>query len=134
MSQTTDLFEETEDRMSEGQLEYFGEPIDQFPKPNVLTEEDHRGMVDHFADPDDAQVRATQTETSTTIRLQPDLWVPPQKITIQRAAGEEPPSGSGGGGGGGGGGGDGGGGGSRGNPPAAGGPPPGHIGGGGGEN
>ena len=27
--------------MSEGQLEYFREPIDQFPTPNVLTDEDH---------------------------------------------------------------------------------------------
>ena len=74
MSQTTDSFEETEDRMSEGQLKYFGEPIDPFPEPNVLTNEDPGRMVDHFADPEDAQVRATQTETTMTIRLQPDLW------------------------------------------------------------
>ena len=42
--------------MSEGQLEYLGEPIDPFPEPNVLTNEDQGGMVDHFADPEDAQV------------------------------------------------------------------------------
>ena len=137
MSQTMDSFEETEDRMSEGQLEYFGEPIDQFPTPNVLTNEDQQEMVDRFSDPEDAQVRATQTETTTTIRLQPDLWANPQTSTIQRAAGENPPSGSGGGGGGGGGGGEGsGGGGSRGggNPPATGGPPPGPGGGTGGDH
>ena len=56
MSQTTDSFEETEDRMSEGQLEYFGEPIDPFPEPNVLTNEDQERMIDHFADPEDAHV------------------------------------------------------------------------------
>ena len=105
MSQTTDSFKETEDRMSEEQLEYFGEPINQFPKPNVLTDEENREMIDHFANPEDAHVRATQTETTTTIRLQPDLWATPQKTTIQRAAGEDPPQGSGGGSGGGGGGG-----------------------------
>ena len=130
MSQTTDSFEETEDRMSEGQLEYFGEPIDPFPEPNVLTNEDQGKMVDHFADPEDARVRATQTENTTTIRLQPDLWASPS--AIQRAAGEGPPQGSGGGGGGGDGGrgGGGGGNGGGGNPPAAG-PPPGtgHTGG-----
>ena len=133
MSQATDSFEET---MSEGQLEYFGEPITQFPEPNVLTDEDHREMVDHFADPEDAHMRATQMETTTTIRLQPNLWATPQTSTIQRAARENPPSGNsrGGGGGGGGGGGEGNGGRGGGNPPAAGGPPPGHGGGGGGEN
>ena len=142
MSQTMDSFEETEERMSKGQLEYFGEPIDQFPTPDVLTNEDHREMLTHFANPDDAQVRATQTETTMTIRIQPDLWGNPQASTIQRAAGENPPpdnsrgGGSGGGGGGGGGGGDGGGGGGGGggNPPAAGGPPPGLGGGAGGDH
>ena len=139
MSQTRDSFEETEDRMSEGQLEYFGEPIDQFPMPNVLTDKDHREMVDHFAEPEDAQIRATQTETTTTIRLQPDLWANLQTSTIQRTARENPPpdnggSGSGGGGNGGGGGGGGNGGGSGGgggNPPTVGGPP---LGLGGGDN
>src|ERR1700761_5167654 len=92
MSQTTDSFEETEDRMSEEQLEYFGELIDQFPELTILTEEDHRSMVDHFANPNNAQVRATQTKTGTTIRLQPNLWASPQKTTIQCAAGEGPPT------------------------------------------
>ena len=100
MSQTTDSFEDTEERMSEGQLEYFGEPINQLPKPDVLTEEDHRGMVDHLADPQDAHVRAMQTTTTTTIRLQPDLWAAPHEASIQRAAGENPPQGGSGGGGG----------------------------------
>ena len=139
MSHTTDSFEETEDRMSEEQLEYFGEPINPFPEPNVLTDEDQGRMVDHFTDPEEAQVRATQTETTTTIRLQPDLWATPQTSTIQCAAGENPPRDGGGGGSGEGsgrGGGGGGGGGGRNPPPAAGGPPPGagHVGGGGGEN
>ena len=135
MSQTTDSFEETEDRMSKGQLEYFGEPIDQFPVPDVLTNEGHRETLTHFANPDEAQVRATQTETTTTIRLQPDLWAASRTSNIQRAARENPLQGRGGGDGGSGGG-DGGGGGGGGNPPAAGGPPPGagHVGGGGGEN
>ena len=152
MLQTTDSFEETENRMSEGQLEYFGEPINQFPEPDVLTNEDHREMVDHFANPEEARVRAT--ETTTTICLQPNLWANVQPSTIQRAAGENPPQdnrgggrggnggggrghdggGSGGGGGGHDGGGGGGGSGGGGNPPATGGPPPGHPGGGGGEN
>ena len=56
MSQTMDSFKETEDRMSEGQLEYFGEPINQFPEPNVLTDKDNREMLAHFANPDNAQV------------------------------------------------------------------------------
>ena len=56
MSQATDSFEETEDRMSEGQLKYFGEPIDQFPVPDVLTSEDHREMLTHSANPNDAQI------------------------------------------------------------------------------
>ena len=56
MSQAMDLFGETEDRMSDGQLEYFGEPIDQFPTPSVLMEEDHRDVVDHFANPDNAHI------------------------------------------------------------------------------
>ena len=133
MSQTTDLFEETEDRMSEGQLEYFGEPIDPFPEPNVLMNEDQGRMVDHFANPENAQVQATQMETTTTIRLQPDLWAIPQTSTIQRAAGENPPQGGGGSGGDGGGGGGGGGDGGGNPPPATGGPPPG-AGHGGGEN
>ena len=45
MSQTTDSFEETEDRMSEGQLKYFGEPINQFPEPNVLMDKGNREML-----------------------------------------------------------------------------------------
>ena len=141
MSQTTDSFEDTEDRMSDGALEYFGEPIDQFPTPNVLINEDRRETVDHFADPEDTQMRATQTKTTTTIRLQPDLWADLQTSTIQHAAGENPPprnQGSGGGGGGRGGNGGGNGGGSGGggeggggNPPVIEGPP---LGLGGGEN
>ena len=133
MSQTTDSFE---DRMSDEPLEYFGEPLDRFPTPNVLTSEDNRAMdmPPQFEEPEDAQVRATQTETTTTIRLQPDLWRDPQEANIQRAAGENPaPQGGGGGGGGGGGSGGGGGGndgggggGGGGNPPP---PPGGHAGG-----
>ena len=88
MSQATDLFEDTEDRMSEGQLEYFGEPIDQFPVPDVLTNNDHREMLTHLTNPNHAHVRATQTETTTMICLQPDLWTTPQTSTIHHAAGE----------------------------------------------
>ena len=89
MSQTTDSFE---DRMSDEPLEYFGEPLDQFPVPNVLISEDDRAVdrPPHFEEPEDAQVRATQAETTTTIRLQPDLWRDPQEANIQRAAGENP--------------------------------------------
>ena len=129
MSQTTDSLE---DRMSDEQLEYFGEPLDRFPTPNILTSEGNRAMDEpsHFEEPENVQVRATQTET--TIRLQPDLWRDLQEANIQRAAGENPAprggggGGSGGGGGGGGGGGSGGGGGGGGGgnplpPPAAGG-------------
>ena len=54
MSQTTDSFE-TEERMNEEPLEYFGEPLDQFPEPNVLTDEENRDMLAHFANPKDAQ-------------------------------------------------------------------------------
>ena len=121
MSQTTDSFEETEERMSEGQLEYSEEPVSRFSDSGMLTEEDHRETIDHSTNPEEAQVRATQTETTTMIRLQPSLWAEPS--TIQRAARENPPNSGGGGGGGGGGNGGGGGGG---NPPAAGGPPPGN--------
>ena len=119
MSQTTDSFE---DRMSDEPLEYFGEPLDRFPTPNVLTSEDNRAMdkPSHFEEPENVQVRATQTETTTTIRLQPDLWRDPQEANIQCAAGENPAP-RGGGGGGSGGRGGGGGGGNPLPPPAAGG-------------
>ena len=136
MSQTTDLFE-TKERMSKDPLKYFGEPLDQFPKPNVLTDEENREMLTRFPNPEDAQVRATQMETATTTsHLQPNLWANPQTATIQHAARENPPQGSGGGGdegSSGGGRGSRGGGGGRGgrgggNPP---GPPRGHVGGGG---
>ena len=137
--QSTDTFKDTEDRMSEGQPEYPGEPLTHFPKPNVLMNEESREVTDHFADPEDTHVRATQMETTTTIRIQPDLWAMPQTSTIQWAAGENSPQGGSGGrsggrggsrGGGSGGGGDGNGGGGGGNPPpAVGGPPPGPAGG-----
>ena len=86
MSQHTDSFE---DRMSEEPLEYFGEPTDSFPEPNVLTDEENREMLAQFKNSEDAQVRAMQTET-TTIHLQPDLWRDPQEANIQCAAGENP--------------------------------------------
>ena len=86
MSQTTDPFEETEERMSEGQLKYSDEPVDRFPDSGMLTEEDHGKTVDLSADPEEAQVRATQTETTTMICLQPSLWAEPS--TTQRAAGD----------------------------------------------
>ena len=56
MSQTTDSFEEME-RMSEEPLEYFGEPLDQFPKPTLLIEELDRttGTLSHFDEPKDAR-------------------------------------------------------------------------------
>ena len=44
----------------------------------------------HSEEPENAQVRATQTEATTTIHLQPDLWRDPQEANIQRAAGENP--------------------------------------------
>ena len=82
MSQTMDSFE---DRMSDEPLEYFGEPLNQFPKPNVLMNEDDRAIEAplRFEEPENVQVRATQTETTTTIRLQPDLWRDPQEANIQ---------------------------------------------------
>ena len=126
MSQTTDSFEKAEERMSDEELEYSEEPASRFSDSGMIADENCQEGIDHFADPEETQVRATQTETATTIRLQPSLWA--ELSNIQRAAGENP-SGNGGGGGGsggsGGGGGDGGG-----NPPAAGGPPPGNPGGG----
>ena len=132
MSQTTDSFQDTEDRMSDEPLE---EQVDRFSDSGQILGEEQEGTVDHFAE--EAQVRATQTET-TTIRLQPDLWANPQMSSIQRVAGENPPQGGGGGGGGGGSGGGGGGGGGDGgggggNPPV-GGPPPGNPAGGGGDH
>src|SRR6201996_9072983 len=127
MSQATDSFEEAEERMSDGELEYSEEPASRFSDSGIIADEnDQAETPDHFADPEEVQARATQTQTAPTIRLQPSLWAEPSNI--QRAAGENPPSGGGGGGGGSGGGGGGGGGG--GNPPAAGGPPPGNPGGG----
>ena len=123
MSQATDSFEETEERMSDGELEYSEEPASRFSDSGMIADENDPGkVVDHFVDPEEAQARATQT--ATTIRTQPSLWAEPSNI--QRAAGENPPGGSGGGGGGGDGGDGGGGGGGGGNPPAAGGPPPGN--------
>ena len=120
MSQATDSFEETKERMSDGELEYSEEPASRFPDSGVIADENDQGTADHFTDQEEAQARTTQTQTATTIRLQPSLWAEP--ANIQRAAGENPPDGGGGGGGGG----DDGGG----NPPAAGGPPPGNPGGG----
>ena len=132
MSQVTDSFEEAEERMSNEELEYSEEPASRFSDSGILADENGREeATDHFADPEEAQARATQTQTATTIRIQPSLWAEPSNI--QRAAGENPPDGGGGGGNGGGSGGSGGGGGGGGgggNPPAAGGPPPGNPGGG----
>src|ERR1700761_4905143 len=129
MSQATDSFEEAEERMSDGELEYSEEPASRFSDSGIIADEnDQAETPDHFADPEEVQARATQTQTATTIRLQPSLWAEPSNI--QRAAGENPPDGGNGGdnggGGGDGGGNGGGGGGGGGNPPAAGGPPPGN--------
>ena len=136
MSQTTDSFE---DRMSDKPLEYFGEPLNQFPEPTILTDEGNRAtdMPSYFEEPENVQVRATQTATTTTIRLQPNLWRDPQEANIQRATGENPtPQGGGRSGGGGGGGGSSGGGRNGGRGGGGGGNPPpspaagGHAGGG----
>ena len=55
MSQTMDSFK---DRMSDEPLEYFGEPLNQFPKPNILMDEDNRAMEvpSHFEELGNAQV------------------------------------------------------------------------------
>ena len=112
MSQATDSFEEAEERMSDEELEYSEEPASWFSDSSIIADENSQEVVNHFADPEEVQARATQTQTTTTIRLQPSLWAEPSNI--QRAAGENPPSGGGSsGGGGGGGGGNGGGGGGN---------------------
>src|ERR1700761_6424066 len=122
----TDSFEEAEERMSDEELDYSEEPASRFSDSGMIADENDQGTANRSANPEEVQARATQTQTATTIRLQPSLWA--GSSNIQRAAGENPPS-DGGGGGGGSGGGDGGGnggggGGGGGNPPAAGGPPP----------
>ena len=117
MSQNTDSFE---DRMSEEPLEYFREPLGQFPEHTTLTSEENRVMTEpqRFDEPENVQVRAMQTESITHLETT-NLWGDPQEASIQRAAGENPaqPAAPRGGGGGSGGGGSGAGGG---NPPPAG--------------
>ena len=80
MSQATDSFEEAEDRMSDGELEYSEGQTSRFSDSGMIAEEGHQEVIDHFADPEETQVRATQTETATTIRLQPSLWAEPATI------------------------------------------------------
>ena len=93
MSQTADSFEEAEERMSDGELEYSEEPASRFSDSGIVADENSQEAADHFVNPEEVQARATQTQTATTIRLQPSLWAEPSNI--QRAAGENPPSGGG---------------------------------------
>ena len=86
MSQATDSYDDIEVRMSDELLE---EQEDRFSDSGEIEGEER--MVDHFAEPEEAQAQATQTETTTTIHLQPDLWANLQPSSIQRAAGENPP-------------------------------------------
>ena len=92
MSQATDSFKEAEERRSDEELEYSDEPASRFSDSGIIADENDQGeAADHFADPEEAQARETQTQTATTICLQPSLWAEPSNI--QRAAGENPPSG-----------------------------------------
>ena len=56
MSQATDLFEEAEDRTSDGELKYSEDQGNRFPDSGMLTQESHEETIDHFADPEEAQV------------------------------------------------------------------------------
>ena len=81
MSQATDSFEEAEERMSDGELEYSEEPASRFSDSGIIADENDRGeAADHLTDPEETQARATQTQTATTIRLQPSLWAEPSNI------------------------------------------------------
>ena len=75
MSQATDSFEEAEERMSDGELEYSEELASRFSDSGIIADNNNQEAADHFADPEEVQARATQTQTATTIRLQPSLCV-----------------------------------------------------------
>ena len=64
--------------MSDEQLEYFGEPLDQSCNQTTLTPELDRmmGETSHFDEPEGTQIQATQTETTNAHFDLADLWGP----------------------------------------------------------